>query len=522
MAVWTTARGNPLDFTKRKYLVQVYQDQYPNIVYKKAAQMGLSERQLAESVWVCEQKGMNVLYTFPTQAHLQDFVQARLDPVLLNSDYLRDKIETADKTIQKIALKRIGKGHLYLRGSQNEKQIITIDADMIVLDERDRFLQSSVPFIDKRLLASDLKWRREISTPTLPGLGIDAAYNESNQMVWQIMCDECKTWQELDFFKNIDMEKCIVHCTQCGKKIDRLKDGRWEALNPESTVHGYKINGLYNPQRTVEELVKAYNDASYSGFADLQQFYNQVLGLAYDITGQQLNTSDLDRCKRNYLFPDNNARGCYAGVDVGVKYLHCVVFKKTESGVPRIVWAGTLNGFFGPIGTVEAIMKNFDVKILVIDKRPEVTKVNEVIEAFPNKVFAAEYSNAKFYGQEYIRWDEIKKEATLDRTVSIDYLISDIQGQRIELPVNIEQVEGFYDHLQSSVRVTEKQKNTGVDVAKWIEKGADHYLHALNYARIAAMRDVTGEALLKYYIEPEQQPRMDLLQWFRQRAKPIN
>jgi hypothetical protein len=521
MAIWTTARGNPLDFKRRKYLVQIYQDQYPNIVYKKAAQMGLSERQLAESVWVCDRLGMNVLYCFPTMAHLQDFVQARLDPVLTNSPYLREKIETGEKTIQKIGLKRIGRGHLYLRGSQNEKQIITIDADMIVLDERDRFMQENVPFIDKRMLASDLKWRREISTPTLPGIGIDAAYNASDQRVWQLKCTDCGEWQELDFFKNVDMEKFVVRCLKCGKPMDRLGDGRWEPLNPESVIHGYKINGLYNPQRTVEELVKSYNEASMSGFADLQQFYNQVLGLAYDIDGQQLNTSDLDNCKRAYVFPDNNARGCNAGIDVGVKYLHCVVTKKSESGNPRIVWAGTLNGFFGPIGTVESIMKTFDVKLAVIDKRPEVTKVNELIEAFPNHIFAAEYSNAKFSGQDYMRWDEIKKEVMLDRTVSIDYLISDIQGQRIELPINIEQVEGFYEHLQSSVRVTERQRNTGVDVAKWIEKGADHYLHALNYARIATMRDVTGEALLKYYIEPENQNPTDLLSWLRQRAKPI-
>jgi phage terminase large subunit GpA-like protein len=146
-----------LEFSNRLYLIDLYRDQHPNIVFTKAAQMGLSERLLAEAIWIPDQLSKNVLYTFPTQSHLQDFVQARLDPVLNNSDYFVSRIEGANmnqKDISKIGLKRIGKGFLYLRGSQNEKQIITIDADAVILDERDRFIQQNVPFIDKRTLAS--------------------------------------------------------------------------------------------------------------------------------------------------------------------------------------------------------------------------------------------------------------------------------------------------------------------------------------------------------------------------------
>jgi len=46
----------------------------------------------------------------------------------------------------------------------------------VILDERDRFEERNVPYIDKRMLASKLKWRREVSTPTLPGMGIHKAY----------------------------------------------------------------------------------------------------------------------------------------------------------------------------------------------------------------------------------------------------------------------------------------------------------------------------------------------------------
>lgn len=486
--------------------------------------MGLSERMLAESVWVCDQLNKNVLYTFPTQQHLQDFVQARLEPVLLNSDYFKSRIEgeAKSKELDKVGLKRIGKGHLYLRGSQNEKQIITIDADAIILDERDRFAEQNVAFIDKRMLASDLKWRREISTPTLPGIGIDAAYKESDQRVWQVECKKCHEWQEVDFFTNIDFEKKITVCLKCKEPIDRYADGRWYARNPSSDIHGYKINGMYNPHRDIPELILAYEKASTSGFSELQQFYNQTLGYPYDVTGQKLSGEVLNACKTNYLLPEKTEAGTYAGVDVGVKWLHTIVVRKTSEGKIRVVWAGTVKNFTGPVDSLEAIINTLNVKIMVVDKRPEVTKVNELIAMFPHKVYAAEYSNTKFTVQEYHKWDDIKRELVLDRTISLDYLIGDLQNQRIELPNNIEQVEDFYDHLLASIRITEKNKSTGVDVARWVEKGADHYFHTLNYARMASQRDVTGEALLNYYKEPVQMTSPSFIDWLRINGQRIN
>ena len=211
-AVWLNARNEPLDFEKHKYLVDIYQDQHPNIIYEKASQMGLSERLISESVWVCDRLSKNVLYVFPTSSQLNDFVQARLEPVFMQSDYLsritgvltvdekKDKNLDESKKIQKVGLKQIRNAFLYLRGSQNQQQIISVDSDLIILDERDRFIQEHVPYIDKRLLHSTLKWRREASTPTFPGMGINEGYLNSDQRVWMILCNECGLEQELDFF----------------------------------------------------------------------------------------------------------------------------------------------------------------------------------------------------------------------------------------------------------------------------------------------------------------------------------
>ena len=270
-AVWYNSRGDPLDFEEHKLLIGIYQDQHINIIYQKSAQSGLSERLISEAVWLCDRKKKNVLYTFPTSAQLADFVQARLEPVFGYSEYLaritgslthaqrKEREISDDPKIRKVGLKQIGEAFLYMRGSQNEQQIISVDADMIVLDERDRFIQEHVPYIDKRLLHSTLKWRREASTPTYPGIGINEAYINSDQRVWIITCDICKKEQELDFFQNVDFEKKTATCRKCKKPIDRLKMGRWVAQKPENKeVHGYKINGMYNPRNNLEKIFNQY------------------------------------------------------------------------------------------------------------------------------------------------------------------------------------------------------------------------------------------------------------------------
>ncbi|MFA5013942.1 MAG: phage terminase large subunit family protein [Actinomycetota bacterium] len=514
--VWLTARGEPLDFEDHKYLVDIYRDNFPSIVYQKAAQMGFSERLISEAVWVCDRLNKNVLYTFPTSSQLNDFVQARLEPVFMQSDYLsritgvltsdekkKRNIDEKDK-VKKVGLKQIGKGFLYLRGSQNQQQIITVDADCIYLDERDRFVQEHVPYIDKRLLHSELKWRREASTPTFPGTGINEAYINSDQRVWMLTCDNCKLEQEIDFFFNIDFEKKKVVCRNCKKPIDRFKMGRWVVQNPANTeVHGYRISGILNPRRTIEELIDSYEKANASGISFLQQFYNQVLGIPYEAEGQKVLIGDLNACVGKHEMVTGGS-GCYAGADVG-NVIHVVISQK-EGNKNKYLWIGTVKDFFGPTDSLEDLMKRFNIQVLVIDANPDTRKVRELIEKFPNKVYAAYYPMRKFNVQEYYIFDDFKAEVYLDRTISLDYLISEIQGQLIILPVNAKYIPEFYEHLTSSIRRTIMDERSGHTVAKWVPNGPDHFMHASCYNRVALLKGGVGQALLESYGEEHNSP----------------
>lgn len=510
----------------------------------KSAQMGLTERSLSEAIWLADIKGVNVLYCFPASSQLQDMVQARLDPVLLSSDYFRQRIgldakeegksdDKADqKMVAKMGLKRIGTGHVYFRGSQNQSQIITIDADCVILDERDRFMEENVPYIEKRLLASELSWRRDVSTPTRPGVGIDLAYQNSDKRIWQIPCESCGFWQELDFFKHVDFQRYCLRCEKCAEVMkNRLGDGRWLITNPEEKdVHGYKINGLYNPTRDIKYFIKKYRKAQISGFSELTQFFNQDLGLAYDVGGQSISPSEIDNCQRSYMLPMQVTNNTYLGCDIGSSGVHhAAVVQKLSDNKTRIVWVGTVTKFQGPFDSIESLIRTFQVKRAVVDKRPEVSRVKELMELFPlGVVFAAEYPPMRFPVGEHAVWDDVKLEVKLDRTVAIDYVVADIQNQNLELPMNIKSVEGFYEQLRAVTRITERNPRTGVEVARWEDRGADHYLHALVYARVAQSRESIGKALLDYYTEAAPTDILSsplshgLVDWIRINGQRIN
>jgi len=269
------------------------------------------------------------------------------------------------------------------------------------------------------------------------------------------------------------------------------------ALKPENKeVHGYKISGIYNPRRSVGELIDTYEKAKNSGFSAMQQFYNQVLGLPYEAEGRTLLLSELSSCEQNYLTP-YGATGCVAGADVGEK-IHIIISKKIEGKI-KYVYIGTVSSFLGPMDSIEELMEKYKIQLLVIDAKPETRKVKELIEKYRGRVFAVYYPTRKFDVQNYYLFDDFKAEVYVDRTISLDYLVSEIQNELVELPSNAKYVPEFYQQMTSSIRVTETNPRTGQPTARWMERGPDHYLHAANYNRIAFQKDTVGQALLDSY-----------------------
>jgi phage terminase large subunit GpA-like protein len=291
-----TSRGKPLDFKYHKYLNQIYNDQTGRdggeIVYQKSTQVGITERMISEALWLPDQQPFNSVYFFPTSSTVGDLVQERVDEPINNSKYLSDVSGRAKKLLgkqaDKIGLKRMSKGFIYFRGSNALPAITSVSADAIFVDELDRMDPKSIPYFEKRLEHSSLRWKRWASTPTIHGFGINAKFIESDQNIYQVKCNHCNEWQALDFWKNVDINRVCIVCKKCKQKIEPFKlSGEWVPKFPDKRIRGYHINQLYSPRFNLEESIKA--SQRFSEF-EIQQFYNQNhLGLPYESKGAKLN-----------------------------------------------------------------------------------------------------------------------------------------------------------------------------------------------------------------------------------------
>jgi len=128
-------------------LVALYQDEAPEIVVLKSAQVGVSEYLISMALWAVDtqagDRGVG-LYVFPAIAQVSDFVRARVDPAIEESAYLAARVRpvkgvltSSSKFADNVGLKRVGKGYLYFRGSNASAGLKSVDADIVVYDEVD-------------------------------------------------------------------------------------------------------------------------------------------------------------------------------------------------------------------------------------------------------------------------------------------------------------------------------------------------------------------------------------------------
>lgn len=471
-----TARGEPLDFEEHKYLKQIYQDQHPNIVFKKSAQTGFTERMITEAIWLADQFKENSLYFFPTSGTIGDMVQERVDEPINNSEYLTAVSGRAKKLLgkqaDKVGLKRFSKGFTYFRGANKPTQITSSSGDAVFIDEIDRMPVENIPYLDKRTEHSKRKWMRCASTPTIPNFGIDRKYTESDQHECWITCTKCNEKQTLTFWDNVDIEKEQLVCKKCNEEIVPWKcEMEWIAKNPDSDVRGYYINQLYSPRLNIKNVIK---ESKKTAEWEIMQFYNQILGLAYEPKGSKVGEEDIDACIRDYTSPmkeDNT----FMGVDVG-KALHIII-----RGKKKILYIGDVKDF----EDVDKLMDSYNVKKCVVDALPETREVQKFIDRFPGRAFFCYYSGLKEVKKgEWFKREKDSPKINTDRTLALDMVTDEIKTQEIEMPKNIRDYIEFIQHLKSLTRVVQKDSKGNVK-ASYVETGPDHLFHAVVYATIA-------------------------------------
>lgn len=497
-----TSRGEPLDFVQHKYLEGLYQDQAPFIAMMKSAQTGGTERMVTEALWLPDMFRENSIYVFPTAGSVGDLVQERVDDPLNERAYLRrvsgrETGMSGGKHADKVGLKRMSKGFVYFRGSGSPRQITSVPGDLIIADEVDRMPPQNIPYIPKRLEHSKRRWQRWLSTPTIPNFGIHKIFLTTDQRYYNIKCTHCGEVQVLDFWKNVEytlrndtiVENEKLVCVKCREIIIPWEcEGEWIAT-AESDRHGYHISKLYSPRMDLKDLIESSLKTSEW---ELQQFYNQDLGVPYEPKGGKLSDDELHACVRNYTLPLKEGDN-FMGIDVGLK-LHVII----QNSFGKIVFIGSRTNF----EELDTLMDEYNVKKAVIDAMPETRKSQEFVSRYRGRAVMCYYSMKTVDDKKWWKKDKDKEVVHTNRTISLDMLTGRFRAQTLLLPKTLDDYNEFKDHMKALTRVVldnvtkVKDGQLGKDsnpTAEYLQTGPDHFYHAANYSNLAcelfAVRD---------------------------------
>lgn len=225
--------------------------------------------------------------TFPREKQLTDFSTTRINEVMEESPRMKHLFGVPNQTF----LKKIGfSSFLLLRSAWESNLGEGIDADGVTFDEKDRMKEGIEVAFRESLSSSKYNLLREVSTPTLPGRGVDASFLHSDQMEWHIRCTKCGMWQTIEYPENVIQMMDIppgakelpegafeYRCRKdkCRGDLDRVH-GQWIAKYPSrANIRGYLIPQTICPWINATQLMQKKIDYK---FQQLWENYSSLPG----------------------------------------------------------------------------------------------------------------------------------------------------------------------------------------------------------------------------------------------------
>jgi len=468
------------------YLHDIYKDRNRYIVILKSTQCGISEflfvRTLIRAI-----RGKNILYILPTFLMKNLVVTERINKSIAYTDFYQEVLnndrskERSDNT----SIKQMGLGSIIFTGSNTETAFIGHQIDDIIIDEIDMCAQQFIPMAEERQAQSDDKYMVKVGNPTLLNFGIDKEYNKSDKKKWFLKA-ECGHWLSPDFFKHVVLQegqdfyirdkeykfepdtepRCI--CDQCGKSFNRFSGGRWENQN-KSDVSGYHISKMFSTYTTMNELIARFSD----GLANetiMQRFYNGDLGLAYTARGAKIDDEMILQCATGPLMPYQSTGFCVMGIDVG-KQLHVRINHIRPDGSRHAVYIDHVNDE----NDIIELYKRYNCRFGIIDADPE-TRLSKMLSQTLPGMFMCRFQHGK-------TTEEVDRNKIyhVDRTMAIDQIKEMFVKKEIVLPFNIREIPDYMNHIKSSTRIFNEERQ----LYQWVEAGPDHFLLAELYCLLA-------------------------------------
>jgi hypothetical protein len=474
-----TERGRRLDWSSHRFLLDPFRDKSRRIVVRKAAQLGFTLAYTLKVLHLVAVRGLNVIYTFPTDGLLQDKVKEVTGGLISHNDRLAALVGAENS----LHAKRIGRGWLWYVATETERAGIARAADAIVHDEYDRGNIANAAVFESRLGHSEHRLLWVFSNPTVPGVvtdpvaNIDGLYQSSDQKHWFIKC-QCgrgnwSGWQYLDWPASVDTKREMFVCLHCGRELDR-STGRWVAKYPGREVSGYWLSQLSAPWVSAADVIQASRGAE-------GVFANMILGLPYHAGQGEPFDIIIDRNIQDG--PPPTFEGVM-GVDQGYNGHHAVT--GSGHGVFRLDVASDWRG-------LEALIQSIQPRRVYIDLDPERSEVFRLTAKFPGVVVPVDTVDDPRRPRDLGWCQESKADQrvlTIYRTMTVDRCVADLAADEVKFRLDpaADRTREYVSHWQALHAVETLDERTGHRVRRWERSGPDHWAWATIFWWVAMRR----------------------------------
>lgn len=493
--------GLLIDFEKRKYLWDIYNDLSPKQVLLKPPQIGATIMSTLKVFWVAKKLGKDIIYTLPTATDVVDIVGGSVNRIIAQNEILRGWVKEHDTVEQK----SVGNNLIRFRGTFSAKQATMVPSSLNVHDEVDNSDPAVLTLYQTRQEAQEKesnKWQWYFSHPSLAGAGVDIQWQKSDMKEWYIRCDDCKEEQVLMWPESVDVERESYICRLCGSRLSDSSriSGRWknkDGVEWTGTIAGdYEFSGWHVSQlmlfnKTAKSIIDAFNDPQ----KDQQYFWNYVLGLPF-VAGE--NRIEPAIVLRNCIDKVNSRESrIIIGCDTG-HGLHYVLMNK--EGVFYYEYATEITASTDPYDVIRGHLKRFPKSIAVFDQGGDLIGVRKLVQEYPGRIFLCFYNKDR-KTVEFVEWNDDSDtewwKVKVDRNRMMTLMVEQLRDiGRIPLNGTKEEWSEFASHFGYIYREKVLVKETpGKDDRSlygneyvWKRRGPDHFCHALLYAIVGLQR----------------------------------
>jgi hypothetical protein len=468
----------------------------------KGAQLSVTEMLLNRVFFSMDVLRLDCLYVLPNvRPDTVDFSASRFDAALKRSPHLRSMFSE----VKNVGHKMAGAVNLYLRGSRSESGLKSIPAGQVFLDEFDEMDPDAMDLAKERMSGQRTKRIWAISTPTIPGFGIDKLFMDSTQERFTFKCPHCSRMIDLTVANLVvcgeshtdpRVEESHLICGECKHVLDHrqkpyyLADGVWVPTYPQRRERGFHISQFYSSTVSPVEIAVATHKSKTSRAAE-QQLWNSKYGLPIVTSGSKVTIKQIE---------DAIARSTHSkmvgptkdlitmGIDVG-RVFHVVI---TAWKFPSFVINNNLNANAYAYVLYEAtvpdpadivrLVEKYRPHHIVGDSMPERRLMVDFCKKWPSTFSMCQFSNGRSQDVIRVGSNESIRMLTADRTYWLDISLGRFIANSINLPTDVS--TEYKDQVQVPTRV-QRQDQYGNPIAQYLSAKDDHFAFAQMYSEIA-------------------------------------